>query len=127
MLSVVPSIIAPNRASDNEAQLYPLPTPTMKKDAMRRTSGADESIPEKRSGRLKVFRRKTRIGRIRCFRISTLVLVIHEIRKQQRSEERYVRGASHSSGSPKRLHPLFDTFPPPAFYHPRNRQYYHVL
>lgn len=28
--------------------LYPLPTPTMKKDAKRRTSGADESIPEKR-------------------------------------------------------------------------------
>ncbi|MBX4150241.1 hypothetical protein K1X09_23320 [Paenibacillus lautus] len=28
--------------------LYPLPTPTMKKDAMRRTSEADGSIPEKR-------------------------------------------------------------------------------
>ncbi|PCL92341.1 hypothetical protein CPZ30_16590 [Paenibacillus lautus] len=49
------------------------PPPTMKKDAMRRTSGADESIPEKRSGRLKVFRRKTRIGRISCCRVSTLL------------------------------------------------------
>lgn len=31
-----------------KAQPYPLPIPTIKKDAMRRTSGADESIPEKR-------------------------------------------------------------------------------
>ena len=47
MLSVVvPSIIALTELLINEAQLYP-PHPTMKKDAMGRTSGADESIPEK--------------------------------------------------------------------------------
>jgi hypothetical protein len=62
--------------------LYPLPTPTMKKDAMGRTSGADESIPEKRM-------------RSPLFPNFHIGIVIHEIRKQQRSEERYVRGASH--------------------------------
>ncbi|WFB60178.1 hypothetical protein [Paenibacillus sp. BR1-192] len=34
-------------------------------------------------------------------------IVIHEIRKQQRSEERYVRGATHRSVSLKRLPSAF--------------------
>ncbi|MGG3506857.1 hypothetical protein ABES58_15465 [Paenibacillus lautus] len=58
---------------------------------MRRTSGADESIPEKRM-------------RSPLFPNFHIGIVIHEIRKQQRSEERYVRGASHNVS-----HPLFDT------------------
>ncbi|MCV4229645.1 hypothetical protein OHJ21_00580 [Virgibacillus sp. LDC1] len=46
-----------------------------------RTSGEGESIPEKRSGRL-------------WSRISSSVIIIPEIRRQQRLEERYDRGAA---------------------------------
>ncbi|AWP28985.1 hypothetical protein B9D94_21205 [Paenibacillus sp. Cedars] len=45
------------------------------------------------SGRLKVFHRKTHIESIIWSRISSSVTIIPEIRRQQRLEERYDRGA----------------------------------
>lgn len=108
----------------NEVQLSPLPTPHDEEGC---------HAPHQRSGRIDSKRSAKSLPQENSHRKDKLLpsfyitILIHEIRKQQRSEERYVRGASHWSVSPKRLHPLFDTFPPPAFYHPRNRQYYHVL
>lgn len=73
-----------------EAQLYLLPTPTMKKDA---------NTPQQRSGRIDSGETKWSP----LFPNFHIGIVIHEIREQQRSEERYVRGASHWSISLKCL------------------------
>ncbi|MGE7826105.1 hypothetical protein [Paenibacillus sp. NPDC093718] len=62
---------------------------------MRRTSGADESVPEKRMRSAKSFPPENSPRKHKLFPNFYICNVIHEIRKQQRSEERYVRGASH--------------------------------